>query len=210
MTHCHHPYRPRRRPDPRNPAADRAGKQRSAIAVKAAAVRASSMISTLPTDRNDDDLVIEKDGATVLIDPCRQGLPHGSEIDFVDDLIGQSFKDHNPNANPPAAAAPASRSDQSLRAAPPPPSCRMKIATWNVNSVKARLETLTRLAEGGQARRGVPAGNQMRGPGFPAPAFEELGYNVAHPRPEDLQRRGHPLEDAAARTSPRPARRRRG
>jgi iron-sulfur cluster assembly accessory protein len=45
-----------------------------------------------------DDLILERDGAVVLIDPVSIGYMQGSEIDFVDDLIGQSFKIHNPNA----------------------------------------------------------------------------------------------------------------
>jgi iron-sulfur cluster assembly accessory protein len=45
-----------------------------------------------------DDFVIARDGATVLIDPVSLQYMAGSEIDFVDDLIGASFKVHNPNA----------------------------------------------------------------------------------------------------------------
>jgi len=48
--------------------------------------------------RADDDIVIEKAGATVLIDPVSLDYMAGSEIDFVDDLIGSSFKVHNPKA----------------------------------------------------------------------------------------------------------------
>ena len=59
-----------------------------------------------------DDLVIEQGGARVLIDPVSLGFLAGSEIDFVDDLIGASFKINNPKPPPPAAAAPASRSRQ--------------------------------------------------------------------------------------------------
>jgi iron-sulfur cluster assembly accessory protein len=44
-----------------------------------------------------DDLVIERAAATVLIDPVSLEYLAGSEIDFVDDLIGASFKVHNPN-----------------------------------------------------------------------------------------------------------------
>ncbi len=47
----------------------------------------------------DDDLVIEKDGVSVLIDPVSLGFLNGAEVDFVDDLIGQSFKVNNPNAS---------------------------------------------------------------------------------------------------------------
>jgi iron-sulfur cluster assembly accessory protein len=46
----------------------------------------------------DDDLVIAREGATVLIDPVSQQYMTGSEIDFVEDLIGASFKVKNPNA----------------------------------------------------------------------------------------------------------------
>jgi iron-sulfur cluster assembly accessory protein len=49
-------------------------------------------------DRADDDLVIMRDGATVLIDAVSVGYMAGSEIDFVDDLIGASFKVKNPKA----------------------------------------------------------------------------------------------------------------
>ena len=45
-----------------------------------------------------DDLVIDRDGAVVLIDPVSVNYMAGSEIDFVDDLIGASFKVKNPKA----------------------------------------------------------------------------------------------------------------
>ena len=45
-----------------------------------------------------DDLVIDRDGAVVLIDPVSVDYMAGSEIDFVDDLIGASFKIKNPEA----------------------------------------------------------------------------------------------------------------
>ena len=45
-----------------------------------------------------DDLVISRDNATVLIDPVSVNYMAGSEIDFVDDLIGASFKVKNPQA----------------------------------------------------------------------------------------------------------------
>ena len=45
-----------------------------------------------------DDLVLERDGAVVLIDAMSQQYMAGAEIDYVDDLIGASFKINNPNA----------------------------------------------------------------------------------------------------------------
>ena len=44
-----------------------------------------------------DDLILRKDTATVLIDAMSLEFMGGSEIDFADDLIGQSFQIKNPN-----------------------------------------------------------------------------------------------------------------
>ena len=52
----------------------------------------------LDDKREDDDLVLEKAGATVLIDSISLMYLEGSEIDFVDDLIGAAFQIRNPNA----------------------------------------------------------------------------------------------------------------
>ncbi len=45
-----------------------------------------------------DDIVLARDGATVLIDAVSLDYMSGSEIDFVDDLMGQSFQIKNPHA----------------------------------------------------------------------------------------------------------------
>lgn len=52
----------------------------------------------LVAETEPDDLVLERDGAKVLIDPVSLGFLAGSEIDFVDDLMGAAFKITNPNA----------------------------------------------------------------------------------------------------------------
>jgi len=49
-------------------------------------------------ERTDDDVSIVRDDVTVLIDPVSLQYLAGSEIDFVDDLIGASFKVNNPKA----------------------------------------------------------------------------------------------------------------
>jgi iron-sulfur cluster insertion protein len=51
----------------------------------------------LVTESAPDDLLIERDGARVVVDPISLGFVQGSEIDFVDDLIGAQFKINNPN-----------------------------------------------------------------------------------------------------------------
>jgi iron-sulfur cluster assembly accessory protein len=46
----------------------------------------------------DDDILIERESAVVLVDPASAPFLAGSELDFVDDLIGASFRVVNPNA----------------------------------------------------------------------------------------------------------------
>ncbi|MBL4726270.1 MAG: iron-sulfur cluster insertion protein ErpA [Rhizobiaceae bacterium] len=52
----------------------------------------------LVNEQNDDDLLIEGEGGKILIDSMSMIYMGGSEIDFVDDLMGQSFQINNPNA----------------------------------------------------------------------------------------------------------------
>ena len=46
----------------------------------------------------DDDLLIQTDGQTALIDPVSVPFLKGSEIAFVDELAGAQFVVRNPNA----------------------------------------------------------------------------------------------------------------
>ena len=48
--------------------------------------------------REDDDIVIEQGGVTVLVDPESAPLMQGAEIDYVDDLMKSGFTIFNPNA----------------------------------------------------------------------------------------------------------------
>jgi iron-sulfur cluster assembly accessory protein len=50
------------------------------------------------SEKNGDDLVLEKDGAIVLIDEMSQQYMPGAEIDYADELIGAAFKINNPIA----------------------------------------------------------------------------------------------------------------
>jgi iron-sulfur cluster insertion protein len=51
----------------------------------------------LVTESAPDDLILERDGARVVVDSVSLGFVQGSEIDFTDDLIGAQFKINNPN-----------------------------------------------------------------------------------------------------------------
>jgi iron-sulfur cluster assembly accessory protein len=52
----------------------------------------------ITTEPSSGDLVIERDGALVAIDPVSLDLLRGSKIDFIDDLMGRMFKIVNPAA----------------------------------------------------------------------------------------------------------------
>ncbi len=46
-----------------------------------------------------DDLVIEQDGVTLVVDSMSLELVAGSEVDYVESLGGSAFKVTNPNAS---------------------------------------------------------------------------------------------------------------
>lgn len=68
------------------------------VAVNGGGCSGFSYSFDIDTKRAEDDLVIENGDATVLIDSVSLDFLKGARIDFVDDLIGQSFKIDNPNA----------------------------------------------------------------------------------------------------------------
>lgn len=52
----------------------------------------------LARDTQEDDIIIERDGVKVAVDAVSLPFLEGSTLDFVDDLMGQSFRIDNPNA----------------------------------------------------------------------------------------------------------------
>jgi iron-sulfur cluster assembly accessory protein len=52
----------------------------------------------LVTDVASGDLVVRKSGAVVVVDPVSLPYMTGSEIDFVDNLMGEGLQVHNPLA----------------------------------------------------------------------------------------------------------------
>jgi iron-sulfur cluster insertion protein len=48
--------------------------------------------------KNDDDLLIERDGASVVVDSTSLELLKGSELDYVEEMVGSAFQVKNPNA----------------------------------------------------------------------------------------------------------------
>ena len=74
------------------------GKTALRVSVEGGGCSGFSYKFDLTDTANDDDIAIERDGATVLIDELSIIYMGGSVIDFVDDLMGQSFQIRNPNA----------------------------------------------------------------------------------------------------------------
>ena len=53
---------------------------------------------TFDEETNPDDVVFEHGGVRVVVDDVSLDLLNGSEVDFVEDLMGASFQIRNPNA----------------------------------------------------------------------------------------------------------------
>ena len=68
------------------------------VAVQGGGCSGFSYIFSIDDTQTADDLVFSRDGVTVLIDDMSLQYMAGSEIDWVDDLIGASFQIKNPNA----------------------------------------------------------------------------------------------------------------
>ncbi|TCL67275.1 iron-sulfur cluster insertion protein ErpA [Rhizobium sp. BK251] len=75
-----------------------AGKSALRVSVEGGGCSGFSYKFDLVEAAQDDDVVVAKDEATVLIDSLSLIYMAGSEIDFVDNLLGQSFQIKNPNA----------------------------------------------------------------------------------------------------------------
>ena len=74
------------------------GKQALRVAVEGGGCSGFSYKFDLADAQEDDDVVISNGDAKVLIDSMSLIYMAGSEIDFVDNLLGQSFQIKNPNA----------------------------------------------------------------------------------------------------------------
>jgi iron-sulfur cluster insertion protein len=68
------------------------------ISVKGGGCSGFQYAFDIEKNRADDDVAVTRDGATVLVDPVSLEMMKGSELDFVDDLMGRSFRVKNPNA----------------------------------------------------------------------------------------------------------------
>lgn len=75
-----------------------AGKQALRVSVEGGGCSGFSYKFDLAEDPADDDIVIARGDAKVLIDSLSVVYMVSSEIDFVDNLLGQSFQIKNPNA----------------------------------------------------------------------------------------------------------------
>ncbi|MDF1609879.1 iron-sulfur cluster insertion protein ErpA [Hoeflea sp. YIM 152468] len=74
------------------------GKSALRVSVEGGGCSGFSYKFDLADQPDDDDVVLERNDARVLIDQVSLIYMAGSEIDFVDNLMGQAFQIKNPNA----------------------------------------------------------------------------------------------------------------
>ncbi len=74
------------------------GKSALRVSVEGGGCSGFSYKFDLVSAQEPDDIVIAKQGATVLVDPVSLEYMDGSELDFIDNLMGQSFQVKNPLA----------------------------------------------------------------------------------------------------------------
>ena len=106
-----------------------------------------------------DDIVLERAGARVLVDPASLDLLAGAQLDFTDELMASHFTVRNPNATSSCGCGTSFSIDEPARR-------ELKLATWNVNSVRQR-EALVRDGWHACSRTSVAAGDQVRGAPVP-------------------------------------------
>ena len=76
------------------------GEEGAALRISVKGGGCSGFQYAFDVDRNSAETILSltRDGATVLVDPVSLEMIKGAELDFVDDLMGQSFRVKNPNA----------------------------------------------------------------------------------------------------------------
>jgi iron-sulfur cluster assembly accessory protein len=68
------------------------------ISVKGGGCSGFQYAFDIDPQRAEDDLVVTRDGVSVVVDQVSLEMMRGAELDFVDDLMGQAFKVKNPQA----------------------------------------------------------------------------------------------------------------
>jgi iron-sulfur cluster assembly accessory protein len=68
------------------------------VAVQGGGCSGFSYVFSIDAQQTPEDLVVSRGGVRVLVDDMSLQYMQGSEIDWVDDLIGASFQIKNPNA----------------------------------------------------------------------------------------------------------------
>ena len=121
------------------------------------------------TEQRPDDIAIERDGIVALVDRVSAGYMAGSEIDYVEDLIGASFQVKNPNA----VSGCGLRHVLLPRLSP----CS-KIATWNVNSIKVRLPAVLEWLGSAEPDVVLLQETKSLDEAFPRLEIEDCGYNL--------------------------------
>jgi iron-sulfur cluster assembly accessory protein len=68
------------------------------ISVNGGGCSGFSYVFDVSTTAAQDDIIVEHKGARIVVDEMSLGYMEGAVVDFVDDLMGQSFRINNPMA----------------------------------------------------------------------------------------------------------------
>ena len=112
---------------------------------------------------NDDDIVFEYKKIKLIVDNTSIELIKGSKIDYVNELIGSSFKITNPQASSSCGCGTSF-------------SIQMKITTWNVNSINARIEHLIKFIKKDQSDIYLIQELKCTNETFPEKELENINY----------------------------------
>ena len=123
-----------------------------------------------------DDKEFEAHGISVLVDDMSLGFLEGAQLDYVEELLGSYFKVENPNAT---ASCGCGTSFCHLTHQPQESWDDMRIASWNVNSMKARLSHVLDYCKAGHTDVILAQELKLTDDNFPIDAFKEIGWNVA-------------------------------
>ncbi len=68
------------------------------IGVQGGGCSGLSYVLSFDEERREDDIVVEVEGARLLLDPKSEAVLRGTELDFTSGLNGKGFVFNNPNA----------------------------------------------------------------------------------------------------------------
>ena len=141
------------------------------VAVEGGGCSGFQYIFKFDSIKNSDDLIFKKNDVSVVIDEISLELIKNGTLDYTEELIGSYFQVINPNAS---SACGYGTSFQFKNVG-----TTVKIASWNVNSVRARLQNILEWLSYSEIDVLLIQEIKCIEDQFPKLEFRSLGYEVA-------------------------------